>query len=129
MPNYNQITLAGHVGRDAEIRETSGKPVLGFSLAVTEKGRQGEKTEWFNVSYFLHSDSMRWLEKAIRKGSGVLVTGRLSTREYQAKDGTLRHSIDVLAREVQPLGGGHTTQSRPDDEPELPGFDDSDVPF
>ena len=101
---YNSITLVGNTGRDADLRYTqTGKAVTGFSMAVSHRYQRNnewqEETEWFNVSCW----GDRWAESVannIRRGNRVMVVGRLSTREYQARDGATRISLEVSASQI-----------------------------
>jgi single stranded DNA-binding protein len=88
----NKVILIGNLGRDPEVRATpSGQTVCNFSIATSEKftgrdGTQREQTEWHNV--------VAWAKLAdacgryLAKGRQVYVEGRLTTRQYEAKDGT-----------------------------------------
>lgn len=94
------ITATGHLGRDPELKFThSGKPVAEFSLGCDES-RKGQNGEWEKVG-------TTWLKVAIWgpegesvaeylvKGDKVTVTGSLTVREYEAKDGTKGRSVEV----------------------------------
>ena len=82
-----QLTLAGNVGKDAELRQTQGgDSVLSFSLAIDGgKDKNGNKRDstWFDCSIFgKRADALR---SYITKGSKLVVTGRPTAREYQGK--------------------------------------------
>ena len=82
-----QLTLAGNVGKDAELRQTQGgDSVLSFSLAVDGgKDKNGNKRDstWFDCSIWgKRADA---LQSYITKGSKLVVTGRPTAREYQGK--------------------------------------------
>lgn len=77
----NNLTIAGNVGRDAEVKSTqSGDDVASFSVAVND-GK--DKTTWFDCS--LWGDRARKLAPYITKGSKITVSGAVSAREYQGK--------------------------------------------
>lgn len=109
MPNLNRVLLAGHLGRDAEVRYTpSGGTVCKFSLATTEKwtdknGQKQERTDWHYVD--LWGKSAENLSQYLTKGKAVFVEGKLSTDEYTDKDGQKRKSVTVRADRVQFMGG------------------------
>lgn len=106
-----QITIAGRIGKDAEIRQTQGgTAVCKFSVATDQK-RNGEKvTTWFDVSIFGKRGEA--LGQYLRKGSSVVVAGDLDARTYQANDGSTRLALGVVASEVTLLGGGQRDEQR-----------------
>lgn len=81
------LTIAGTVGRDAELRRTSnGDPILGFSVAVDQgKDRNGQKRDakWYDASIF--GKRAESLQNYITKGSKLVLTGRPTAREHQGK--------------------------------------------
>lgn len=120
--SFNRITIVGNLGRDPEVRALpSGDSVADFSVATTERGRNGKEdtTTWFRVSVF--GKAADTAGQYLHKGSYVYVDGRLSQREYTGNDGTARTSIEVNANDFRMLdkapssdGGGHeSTPSRP----------------
>ncbi len=104
----NKVILLGNLGRDPELRYTqSGKAVVKFSLATSDRGRDGQdRTEWHNIVAW---DKLAELANRLcSKGMKVYVEGRLQTREYTDKDGNRRRSTEVVAREMVFL-----TETRP----------------
>ena len=96
----NKVILLGNLGRDPELRYTqSGKAVVKFSIATSDRGKDGQdRTEWHNVVAW---DKLAELaNKLVVKGNKVYVEGRLQTREYNDKDGNRRWSTEVVAREM-----------------------------
>jgi single-strand DNA-binding protein len=138
--SVNKVILVGNLGRDPEVRATpSGQSVCSFSIATTERftdraGQQREQTEWHNV--------VAWGRQAdtcgqyLKKGRQVYVEGKLTTRQYEAKDGTgKRYRTEIVAQRVQFLGGRASAgfdegapdfNSVPDGAPPV---DDEDIPF
>ena len=114
--NFCQVTLIGHVGRDAVQKEYNGKTVTSFSLAVSRnrKGADGEwtsKTTWYEVSAFGPiGDS---LVTEATKGENMLIIGRLEAREYTKKDGSAGVSLDVTVDKAMPLERKKTGESTP----------------
>ena len=100
MLNINRVTLLGYAGRDPEVRPLqSGDRIATFSLATTRrwKGQDGapaESTDWHRIAVF--GGAIKGVEKMVRKGTAVLVEGRLSTREYQDKQGAKRQAVEVV---------------------------------
>lgn len=112
------ITIAGKLGRDAETRQAGQDTVTSFSVAVDERGRNGEKTtHWFDVSIW--GKRGQALGPHLTKGSNVCIVGDFGTRTYQAKDGSSKLSLTVRASEITLLGGGQNgqrSQRRDDDD-------------
>ena len=95
-----QITIAGGVTRDAELRRTQqGDPVLSFSVAVDDRAGRDKRTIYFDVS--LWGKRGEALAQYVTKGSRVAVSGDLSTREHDGKT-----YLTVRADQVTLLGGG-----------------------
>jgi single-strand DNA-binding protein len=101
----SRVTLAGTVGRDPEQRTTAnGSEVVKFSLAVTERRREGTDdwkdgpTSWYQV------DAWGTLGKnvaaSVQKGQRVLVHGSLTVQEFQARDGGRGKVVTVRATSV-----------------------------
>lgn len=101
--SYNKIIIIGNLGRDPEMRYLpSGDPVTTFSVATTERSRDGaEKTTWFRVSAF--SKLAEICSNYLKKGSSVYIEGALTQSEYTDREGTQRQSLEVRAREMQML--------------------------
>ena len=101
----NNITLVGNLTREPELRYTAGgKGVTSFGLAVGHRyqvnGEWQEKTSFFNVTAW---DQLGENAAAtLSKGTRVIVSGRLEVREYEARDGGKRTSVDVIADEIGP---------------------------
>lgn len=139
----NKVMLIGNLGRDPEIRyTTNGQAVANFTLATTERytdreGERQENTEWHRI--------VAWGRLAeicgeyLTKGRMVYIEGSIRTRSWEDKEGNTRYTTEIVARNMQMLGGqGGRTEapSTPDDK--VPGdFDieddsfgsDDDIPF
>lgn len=122
MPNLSNITIEGHVGRDAEMRQVGDKQVTSFSVAVTHKFNDKENTNWFNVSVW--GKPAEWAT-AIKKGDAVHVSGIFEMREYDKKDGGIGTSLDIMARNFHKIAFEKKNDSAPSDG----GGNDNDVPF
>ncbi len=100
MLNVNRVTLLGHVGRDPEFHSNAGGDrAARFSLATTErwKNRDGElqeRTEWHRIVVF--GGAVGVVERLVRKGTAVLVEGRLTVREYTDKEDTPRQATEII---------------------------------
>ena len=111
MRGFNKVVLAGNLTRDPEVRTTpNGAQVCSFSLAVnrTYKGSNGDNVD--EVSYF---DIVAWgklgetIAKYAKKGTGMLVSGRLSQRSWEDKNGGGKRSrVELVLEDFNFLGGG-----------------------
>ena len=125
----NSMTVAGNVGRDAQLRRTQGgDPVLGFSVAVDMgKDKNGNKRDavWVNCSIW--GKRAESLETYITKGTKLVLTGRPGVNVYEGK-GSLTLSVNDLTF----MGGSQQQRSDDDrgryDEPPRDDLD-SDIPF
>jgi single-strand DNA-binding protein len=142
----NKVILVGNLGADPDTRYMpSGKAVTNIRIATSESwkdrqtGDQQERTEWHSV--VLYDKLGEIAAEYLRKGSQVYIEGSLRTRKWQDKEGKDRYTTEIIAREMQMLGGrggaggpssGGETRSRPAPAEAPPavdeGFDD-DIPF
>ena len=108
MRGFSKAIITGNLTRDPELRTTtSGSNVCAFSVAVnrTYKGADGESRE--DVSYI---DCVAWgklgevIAQYAKKGSGVLVSGRLSQRSFEGKDGVKRSRTEIVAEDFNFIG-------------------------
>jgi len=100
--SYNKVVILGNLGRDVDMRAVaSGDMVASFSVATTERSKNGDVTTWFRVSAF--GKLAETCNQYLRKGSYVYIDGPLTQREYTDRDGTTRQSLDVRAREMRML--------------------------
>ena len=103
---FSKVMIIGNLGRDPEMRYTpNGRAVTEFSVAVTHRGRDQQSgewadlgTDWFRVTVW--GDRAERTAEEFRKGNRVFVEGRFRTREYDAKDGTKRTSLEITADNV-----------------------------
>jgi single-strand DNA-binding protein len=105
----NKCILIGNLGRDAELRTTSGGMQVAFlRLATTDRrkdasGQWTDHTEWHNVVAFDKLAAL--MERFGKKGKPLYVEGRIQTREYTDKEGQKRWSTEIIAGEIRLLGG------------------------
>ncbi len=106
----NKVIIVGTLGADPETRYTaSGSAITSMRLATNESwtdkqtGQKQERTEWHRVKMFgrLAEVSAEYL----RKGKQVYIEGSLRTEKYTDKDGIERYSTDIIANDMQMLGG------------------------
>lgn len=106
----NKVILVGNLGKDPEVRYSpNGNAVANITLATSEQwkdrnsGEQQEKTEWHRVVFFNRLAEI--VGEYLKKGSQVYVEGKLQTRKWQGQDGQDRYTTEIVASEMQMLGG------------------------
>lgn len=104
MGSLNLVQIIGHLGRDVELREASGKARAALSVATDDSytdrdGNRVSRVEWHRVIVFdkMAENCARYL----RKGSLVYVEGALQTRKWQDQAGQDHYSTEIRARRVQ----------------------------
>jgi single-strand DNA-binding protein len=157
----NKVILVGNLGADPETRySASGTAMCSIRIATTDSwkdkqtGERQEKTEWHRVKFFGRLAEIAG--EYLKKGGQVYIEGSLRTDKYTDKEGVERYSTDIIANEMQmlggrgeggsgrgegggyqsrppqgrsagaPSGGGRPSASPPQDNG---GFEDDDIPF
>jgi single-strand DNA-binding protein len=108
MGNYNRIILVGNLVRDPEIRYVqSGAPVTKFTIAVNRKTKRDDSVDYIDVVTW---DKLAETSSAyLKKGTPVLVEGRLAIRPYKSKNGEKHKAAEVVISFMQMLdrAGSH----------------------
>ena len=106
----NKVMLIGNLGADPEVRYTAGgAAVANVRLATADSwrdkdsGETQERTEWHRVVFFGRLAEV--VEQYVKKGSQIYIEGRIQTRKWQDKDGNEKFSTEIVASEMQMLGG------------------------
>tara|TARA_R110000824_G_scaffold246865_1_gene436012 strand:+ start:718 stop:1155 length:438 start_codon:yes stop_codon:yes gene_type:complete len=106
----NKAIVLGNLGKDPEIRyAANGNAIASFSIATSESwkdknsGEKVEKTEWHRISAF--GKLAEIIGEYLKKGSQVYIEGKIQTRKWQGKDGSDRYTTEIVASEMQMLGG------------------------
>lgn len=106
----NKVIVIGNLGQDPDTRYMpSGSAVTNLRVATNESwkdkqtGEQKDRTEWHNVAMFGRLAEIA--AEYLRKGSQVYIEGKLRTRKWQDKDGNDRYTTEIIADEMQMLGG------------------------
>ena len=144
----NKVILVGNLGKDPEVRYMpNGNAVANITLATTESwkdkqsGEQQEKTEWHRIVMFRRLGEIAG--EYLKKGSQVYIEGKLQTRKWQDNSGNDRYTTEIVANEMQMLGGrggggsagfpadsAPVESSAPTPAPAAAGGDfDDDIPF
>ncbi len=110
MSSVNKVILIGNLGKDPEVRFTSGgQAVCQFSIATSEKWKNKttseweERTEWHNIVVW--GKQAELCKEYLSKGRTVYVEGRLQTRSWDDKEGKKRYTTEIVATTVRFLGG------------------------
>ncbi|MGH9892119.1 MAG: single-stranded DNA-binding protein [bacterium] len=119
----NKVMLIGNLGADPEVRYSpNGMAVANVRLATNESwrdkesGETQERTEWHRIVFFGRLAEV--VKEYLHKGSQIYVEGRLQTRKWQDKDGQDRYSTEIIANDMQMLGGRAGTASFDDAPPQ-----------
>lgn len=105
----NKVILVGNLGNDPEVRYSqSGSAITTISVATSESwkdknGEQQERTEWHRVKFFGRLAEIAG--EYLKKGRQVYIEGSLRTEKYTDKAGVEKYSTDIIANEMQMLGG------------------------
>ncbi|PMS36398.1 single-strand binding protein [Trinickia symbiotica] len=110
MASVNKVILVGNLGADPEVRYLpSGDAIANIRLATTDRykdkttGEMKEATEWHRVAFFGRLAEI--VNEYLKKGSSVYIEGRIRTRKWQGQDGQDRYSTEIVADQMQMLGG------------------------
>jgi single-strand DNA-binding protein len=110
MASVNKVILVGNCGRDPEVRYApSGAAICNVSVATSSRrkdktsGESIEDTQWHRVTFY---DRLAEIAgEYLKKGRPVYIEGRLKYGKYTDKDGIERNTVDIVASEMQLLGG------------------------
>ena len=143
MAGVNKVIILGRLGNDPEMRYMpSGEAVANLSIATSESwtdkntGEKREKTEWHRVVAFRKLAEI--IGQYCKKGDQIYIEGKLQTRKWSDKNGQDHYTTEIIADQMQMLGGkdnGNRGQSEkpewsPDPQPTpAPQTFDGDIPF
>ena len=106
----NKVILVGNLGADPEVKYMpNGNAVANVTVATSESwkdkqsGEQKDKTEWHRVVFFRRLAEIAG--EYLKKGSQIYIEGKLQTRKWQDKSGNDRYTTEIIANEMQMLGG------------------------
>ena len=138
MRGINKVIVVGNLGADPEVRYSAGgSAICNMRVATSESwkdkdsGEKQERTEWHRVVLFGKLGEIAG--EYLKKGRQVYIEGSLRTNKYTDKDGIERYSTDIIATEMQMLGGQSeaSTKPKPSGKPKPPqdDFQDELPPF
>jgi single-strand DNA-binding protein len=140
--SVNKVILVGNLGANPEMRYTQGgQPVANLRLATTERwtdksGQKQETTEWHRVVCF--GKLAEICGQYLSKGRQVYIEGRIQTRQWQDQQGQKRYTTEIVAQNMQMLGGrsersaddqAATVPPMDESAPDFGGGPDDDIPF
>jgi len=142
MAGVNKVVLIGRLGKDPEVRYTAdGRAVANFSIATSDEwtdkdtGEKKERTEWHRIVAWRRLGEI--CGEYLSKGRQVYVEGKIQTKSWE-KDGITRYTTEIIASDVQFLGGRDSAREAisPEDtsdlvepEPSIPDKEEDDIPF
>lgn len=117
MPNYNKAILIGHLTRDPEMMVVGEKqtPLAKFGIAVNDG--YGERKEVAFIDCAMFGKRAESLGKHFHKGDPILIEGRIRQENWEAKDGTKRSKLTILADSWEFVGGKGSNATAGTDEP------------
>ena len=131
MPSFNEVLLMGNLTRDPELKFIqNGTALCKFGLAINRKYKAGD--EWKEDVCFV--DITTWGKQAencgeyLSKGRAVFLTGRLQLSQWETDGGEKRSKLEVVANNVQFLGGKDDGHQAPADNSKA-GHADAEIPF
>ena len=100
----NKVFIKGNISNEVELKQTqSGTSVCSFNVAVNRFTRENEaKADFFTVVAW--SQKAEFVSKYFKKGSGIVIVGRLENREWTDKQGNKRISTEIIAEEIDFVG-------------------------
>ena len=131
----NKVFLKGNVGIDAKITTfQDGGKVAQFTLATTERGFETKdgrkiesKTTWHNI-VIKRTGLAGICEQYVKKGTPLLIVGKIETRQYTASDGQERYITEIVVEDMELLGGKQN-ENAPVPEPEYKPMKEDDLPW
>ena len=110
MASINKVIIVGNLGKDPEVRYTTdNSAIANVSIATTDRykdkttGEQKEITEWHRVVFFNRLGEIA--AEYLKKGSQVYIEGKLRTRKWTDNNGVEKYSTEIIADQLQMLGG------------------------
>lgn len=123
----NKVILMGRLTKDPELRTTNnGKNVTTFTIAVDTGYGEDKKTDFINCVAW--NKTAEFINKYFSKGQMIIVLGRISTRNYEDKNGDKKYITEVIANEVQ-FGESKKADADPTEDELTPLDVDDDMPF
>ncbi len=125
-----KTTLIGNLGSNPELRDANGTPVCSFSVATTERWKDGqgnkqEKTEWHKIVAWRNLANI--CAESLGKGSKVYIEGKNKTRKWTDQNNVEHYITEIHAKEMEMLGGADSSNGNSGHG--VPPSYQNDVPF
>ena len=132
--SINQVVLTGRLTKDTELRATTtGTPVTNFTIAVDDYNGNSQETSTYFIECIAWNNQAKFVSTYCNKGTPVAVSGRITTRSYDRKDGTKAYVTEVVCNNIQSFGTKKDTAKVENDAPandnKVLEYDDNDLPF
>jgi single-strand DNA-binding protein len=120
----NKVILIGNVGKDPETKHLeSGITMTKLPLATTEVYKKDNEkrssTEWHNIVAFKNTADI--IKNYVKKGDALYIEGKIQTRSWDDQDGNKKYMTEIIAMNVQLLGGGGKTEGPAQSQAEASG--------
>lgn len=132
----NRVFLSGRATRDCEVRESGETKVARYTLAVDRKYSKGEEKQTDFINCVCFGKSAEFAEKYVKKGTKLIVIGRIQTGSYTNKDGQKIYTTDIIVDEQEFAesknasgDSSQATTSNENDFMDISKVDTSDMPF
>jgi single-strand DNA-binding protein len=124
----NNLSATGNIGGDAEVRHTAdGTIITSWSVAVSSGYGKNEKTNWVRCSLF--GKRGETLAQYLKKGTQVGVNGEISLNEFEAKDGSIKTTLELNVSNVTLLGKKDAAEKSPTKVAQPAEEFEEDIPF
>ena len=128
--NFNKIILGGNLTHSPELKHTTnGKSMCSFTVAYNEKSYDDKKLSYF-FNVVVWGKTGENCAKFLKKGSSVLVEGKLTTRSWEGKDGSKKTAYEIIASSVNFVGNiDYSNAEKAESQPSKAEYSGEDVPF
>lgn len=132
--SINRVTLTGNLTRDAELKQTAGgMAIVKMRLAVNDRRKNSSTGQWEDVPNYvdvtMFGSRAEALSRFLGKGKQVAIDGKLRWREWESGAGEKRSALEVVADDLELLGGNRDSSAPPPVREGADDFDGEDIPF
>jgi single-strand DNA-binding protein len=124
----NRAILSGNVGADPQFKSTEKTNICNFRIAVNDKFKKDAPPQWFTITTF--GKSADFVNSYIKKGTKVLVEGKIQMEEYTDKDNQKKLFVSIISDNIEILSSDKSAQTAKNDLLDSPaGNNSDDSPF
>jgi single-strand DNA-binding protein len=124
----NRAILSGNVGADPQFKSTEKTNICNFRIAVNDKFKKDAPPQWFTITTF--GKSADFVNSYIKKGTKVLVEGKIQMEEYTDKDNQKKLFVSIISDNIEILSSDKSAQTAKNDLMDSPaGNNSDDLPF